>query len=130
MTDSFDKHEIRGRLNTDSKWILSTNRLVPTDVFGASLGEGVTRFIVAIWIPGDKANTVRTEILKKEEDGTYTTKFCPIPVAPADFRQVPKGAYSIEDPILKLAGGCNLAACMDTTGTSVNITVAYWDSDV
>jgi len=130
VESGINRHEIRGRLMTDSKWITSTNRLIPTDVFAAAINEGNTRFIVAIWIPGDKINTVRTEILKKEEDGTYTTKWCPIPVAPVDFRQIPKGAYSVEDPILRLAGGCNLAACMDTAGTSVNITVAYWDSDV
>jgi len=130
MTDSMDKHEIRGRLMTDSKWITSLNHAAPTDFWAAAVNEGNTRFIVGMWIPGDKVNTVRIEILKKEEAGTYTTKFCPIPVAPADLRQIPKGSYSIEDPILRLAGGCNLAASIDTVGTSLNLTVDYWDSDV
>ncbi|GAH77971.1 unnamed protein product, partial [marine sediment metagenome] len=54
----------------------------------------------------------------------------PIPVAPADFRQIPKGSYSIIDPIITFEGGTDFAAKADIVGMSLNATVAYWDWDI
>lgn len=121
------KSQIRGLLVTKSVWITSDLPATPTDFFAAVVPEGNTRFIVALWLPGQMVNTVRCQILEKKEDGTYEIKWCPIPVAPADFRQIPEGSYSIEDPVLKLAGGENLAASIDTVGSSLNLSLTYWD---
>lgn len=121
------KDDIRGRLITKSVWITSDTPATPTDFFAANVPEGNMRFIVALFLPGQMINTVRMQIMEKKEDGTYEIKFCPIPVAPADFRQIPEGSYSIEDPVLKLAGGENLAASIDTIGSSLNLSLTYWD---
>jgi hypothetical protein len=121
------KSQIRGLLVTKSKWITSDTPATPTDFFAANVPEGNTRFIVALWLPGQMVNTVRMQIMEKKEDDTYEIKFCPIPVAPADWRQIPEGSYDIESPVLRLAGGENLAASIDTVGSSLNLSLTYWD---
>jgi len=123
------KEEIWERLRVESKWITSSDPSNPTDFFASNVAERKFRFIVAIWVPGNLVQLTRIQIFKKKEDGTYDEKWSPIPVAPADFRQIPKG-YSIEDPILGLEGGTNLAASVDIAGNSLNMSVAYWDSDI
>ena len=121
------KEDIMGRLITKSAWITSDDPDNPTDFFAANVPEGNTRFLVCLWIPGQMQNTVRMQIMEKKEDDTYEIKWCPIPVAPADWRQIPEGSYSIEDPVLRLAGGENLAASIDTVGSSLNLSCTYWD---
>jgi hypothetical protein len=74
--------------------------------------------------------TTCVQFEKYEEDGSYTMKFSPIPVAPADFRQIPKGSLSIVDPILTLEGGTNLYGNVDLAGASINVTVEYFDWDI
>lgn len=123
------KEEIWDRLQTDSRWITG-GPAAPTDIFAANVAERQFRYIIALWIPGDLVSTVRLEIFKKDEDGDYHTKWCPIPVAPADFRQIPEGSYSIVDPIITLEGGTNMAGSVDLAGHSLNVTVVYWDWDI
>ena len=135
------KEDIRTRLRVVSKWIeTEADNLVatvptPTNIFTVPAGspaipERQMRYIVSIMFPGDLAQTQRIEIFKLLEAGTYETKWCPIPVAAADFRQIPEGSYSIEDPILTLSGGENLAASTDVVGSSLNLTVVFWDADI
>ena len=88
------------------------------------------RYIVLMNIPGDLAATTRIEILKSIEAGTYETKGGPIPIAAADFRQIPEGSYGIEDPVITLSGGENLAASTDTVGSSLCLTAVFFDADI
>lgn len=123
------KENIWERLHTDSKWITGDHD-TPTDFFASAVLERQFRFIVGIWLNGNKQVNLTTEIFKKEENDSYTIKWSPIPVAPADFRQIPKGSLSIVDPVLTLEGGTNLAAAVDVTGHSINMSVEYWDYDI
>jgi hypothetical protein len=124
------KEEIWGRLQTDSRWITSIDRTAPTNFFAAAVAERQFRYIVAIWISGNMNVTTNIEFYKVEEDATLTTKWSPIPVAPADFRQIPEGSYSVEDPVLTLEGGTNVAANVDVRGLSLNVSMTYWDWDI
>lgn len=125
-----DKSQIRGKLETESTWITSTDPTAPTDVFSSDVDEDQMRYIVLVYVPGQMSESVTIELLQKEEDGSYSTKFCPIPVAPADTKQLPEGSYSIEDPVVVLEGGTNLSGAVDVTGSSLNVTVNYWDHEV
>ena len=87
--------EIWERLKTESVWVTSAR----TPLF-AAVTERQFRYVVGIWISGDLKKTLTVQIEKLEEDATYSMKWSPIPVAPADFRQIPKGSLSIEDPIV------------------------------
>jgi len=116
------KQEIRDRLKLTSVW-LTTSRTP----FFAAVPEDRFRYIVAIWLNGNRQVTEDVTIEKLKEDGTYEEKFSPIPVAPADFRQIPEGSYSLEDPIIALEGGTRLYG--KTSGISLNAEVAYWDSE-
>lgn len=117
------KEEIRDRLQTDSIWITPTR----TALF-AAVPEARIRYVIAIWIKGNRQNIDDISFEKLEEDDTYTMKFSPIPVAPADFRQIPEGSYDLEDPILVLEGGTSLYA--QVVGLSLNVTVNYWDNEI
>jgi len=124
------KEDIRTRIRVVSKWITSHNRGAPTEVFTAVVPERTMRYIVMMAFPGDFNQTQRMEIMKTIEAGTYETKWCPIPIAAADYRQIPEGSYSIEDPVITLAGGENLAASIEVAGTSLNLTCIFWDADI
>ena len=116
------KQEIRDRLVTTSVWCTPTR----TALF-AMVPENSFRYIVAIWISGNQNTTNAVKFEKLKEDEEYDEIFSPIPVAPADFRQIPKGSYSIEDPIISLEGGTRLYGQVD--GLSLNVDIAYWDKD-
>lgn len=119
------KEDIWERLQTESVWVTSAR----TALF-AAVTERQWRYVVGIWLSGDLKNTLTVQIEKLEEDATYSMKWSPIPVAPADFRQIPKGSLSIIDPIVTCEGGTRLYGKTDLTGSSMNVTVEYWDWDV
>ncbi len=119
------KEDIWERLKTESTWVTTTR----TALF-AAVAERQWRFVVGIWISGNKQVNTTLELEKLEEDTSYTIKWSPIPVAPTDFRQIPKGSYSIIDPIVTFEGGTRFYGKTDVAGMSLNITVAYWDWDI
>jgi len=121
------KQEIRERLKTIEKW-------VSTDwtPIGDAVSDDEFRYIVAIWINGDMQATRTIEFSKLAKDGSVPGDlkglWSPIPIPKEDFKQIPKGGYSIEDPVTVLEGGTRLYAKVD--GNSVNVTVNYWDSEL
>ncbi|MFB0543815.1 MAG: hypothetical protein ACETVR_03440 [Candidatus Bathyarchaeia archaeon] len=126
------KEEIWERLKTESAWVeYSAEGVAPPTALFAAVAERQFRYVVGIWISGNMQVTTGLSLYKLEEDGTtYTLKFSPIPVAPADFRQIPKGSYSIVDPIVTFEGGTRLYGKTDVAGMSLNVTVDYWDWDI
>lgn len=120
------KQDIWDRLKTKSTWITSDR----TAILGSAVPEHHFRYIVAVWLPGNTQVNLTPMIEKYEEATSYETIFCPIPVAPTDFRQIPQGGYSLEDPITVLEGGARLYGKVDVTGHSLNVTVNYWESEV
>jgi len=124
------KQEIRDRLVTTSVWIDNedsedvTNPRTPLFVM---VPENSFRYIVGIWICGNAGSTSYVKFEKLKEDDEYEGVYSPIPIAPADFRQIPKGSYHIEDPVVSLEGGTRLYG--QVTGISINVSVAYWDKD-
>ena len=119
------KENIWDRLKTDSVWVTNTR----TALF-AAVAERQFRYVVGIWVSGNMQVTTTIELEKLEEDATYTIKWSPIPVAPADFRQIPKGSYSIIDPIITFEGGTRFYGKTDVVGMSLNLSLAYWDWDI
>lgn len=119
------KEDIWERLKTESVWVESDR----TPLF-AAVPERQFRYVVGIWINGNMGQTVCVQFEKLEEDASYTMKWSPIPVAPADFRQIPIGGLSIVDPIVTCEGGTRLYGKTDLAGSSMNVTVEYWDWDV
>jgi len=125
MRMGLTKQEIRERLKTVEQWVTTSWTAI-----GDAVSDDEFRYIVAIWINGDMQATRTIEFSKLAKDGSVPDDlsglWSPIPIAPADFRQIPKGSYSIEDPITRLEGGTRLYAKVD--GNSVNVTVNYWDT--
>jgi hypothetical protein len=126
------KEDIWERLRTDSVWVTGvltqiTPLPAPTNVLARQF-----RIIPMIWIPGNGTGQIGVQFLKLEADGvTYTVKFCPIQVAASPGAiQIPGGAYDVENPILTLEGGTRLFGQCSTAGTSVNVTIEYWDLDI
>ena len=119
-----DKTTIRDRLQTDEVWITSSR----TQLFSAVNTDRI-RYVVGIFINGDLAGT-RNVVIEKERGGSYTGKF-QVNVPPAGHEQLPKGGYSIEDPLLIIEGGSALYAHNDApAGSSQAVTVIYWDDKV
>lgn len=136
------KEDIWERLKTESTWVTNTR----TPLF-AAVAERQFRYVVGVWISGNVQVTTTVELEKQEEatmteaqctvkggdwsdERCYIMKWSPIPVAPADFRQIPKGSYSIIDPIVTFEGGTRLYGKTDVVGMSLNTTVAFWDWDI
>jgi len=119
------KENIWERLKTESVWVTNDRTALC-----AAVAERQFRYVVGIWISGNLQVTTTLELEKLEEDDSYVTKWSPIPVAPADFRQIPKGSYSIIDPIVTFEGGTRLYGKTDVVGMSLNTTVAFWDWDI
>jgi len=120
-----EKEDIWERLKTESVWVTSSR----TALF-AAVAERQWRYVVGIWLSGDLKTTLTVQFEKLEESGAYSMKWSPIPVAPADFRQIPVGGLSIVDPIVTCEGGTRLYGKTDLTGSSMNVTVEYWDWDI
>lgn len=119
------KQEIWERIRTSCVWVTG----VRTPLF-AAVPERQWRYVVAMFISGNLQQTTAISFEKLEEDATYTMEFSPIPVAPADFRQIPEGQYDIEHPIGSYEGGTRLYGVTDMASLSLNVTVKYWDWDV
>ena len=121
------KEEIRERLKTVDQWVTTSWTAISDAV-----SDDKFRYIIAIWINGDMQATRTIEFAKLAKNGTVptdlSTLWSPIPVPPSDFKQIPKGSYSIEDPITVLEGGTRLYARTD--GNSVNVTIDYWDNEL
>lgn len=121
------KEEIRERLITESVWVTTSW----TALF-AQVPDRKIRYVVAIWISGNRQSTDDIQFALLPKDGTVpgslVTKWSPIPVAPADFRQLPEGSFNIEDPILKCTGESRLYGRV--VGISLNTTAEYWDDDI
>jgi len=132
------KEDVWERLKIESHYVAysAADADPPTALFQVAgvatpVPERQFRHVVAIWISGNMVQTNLLSLYKLEEDGeTYTLLFSPIPVAPADFRQLPKGSYSITDPILTFEGGTRLYGKVDTEDKELNVSVVYWDWDV
>jgi len=134
------KENIWTRLKTRSMWVEDEW----TPLFAAAVPERQFRYIVGIWISGNMQVTATVEFGKVEEgaerdettdmyeddDIVDNSGWSPVPVAPADFRQIPKGSYSIIDPVITFEGGTDFAAKVDIAGMSLNVSVAYWDWDL
>ena len=124
---SLSKQEIRERLKTVEQWVTTSWTAI-----GNAVSDDKFRYVIAIWINGDMQATRTIEFAKLAKGGNVPTNlstlWSPIPIAPADFRQIPQGGYSIEDPVTSLEGGTRLYAKVD--GNSVNVTVNYWDTGV
>ena len=119
------KEEIRQRIRTNCVWVTG----IRTPLF-AAVPERQWRYVVAMFISGNLQQTTAISFEKLEEDATYTMEFSPIPVAPADFRQIPEGQYDLEDVLGSYEGGTRLYGVTDHTGMSLNVTVKYWDWDI
>ena len=121
------KQEIRERLKTVEQWVTTSWTAV-----GDAVDDDAFRYIVAIWINGDMQATRTIQFSKLAKGGTVPTNlsalWSPIPIPPSDFKQIPQGVYSIEDPVAVLEGGTRLYAKVD--GNSVNVTVNYWDTEL
>ena len=124
---SLSKQEIRERLKTVEQWVTTSWTAI-----GNAVSDDKFRYVIAIWINGDMQATRTIEFAKLAKGGSVPTNlstlWSPIPIAPADFRQIPQGGYSIEDPVTVLEGGTRLYARVD--GNSINVTVNYWDTGV
>ena len=119
------KEDVWERLKTESVWVTNAR----TALF-AAVAERQFRYVVGIWISGNVQVTTTVEFEKLDEEGDYETKWSPIPVAPADFRQIPKGSYSLVDPIITFEGGTRFYGKTDVVGMSLNVTVDFWDWDI
>jgi hypothetical protein len=119
------KPDLWERLHTDCIWVTHAR----TPLFG-TVPERQFRMVVGLYLTGNMNVNTTIQIDKLEEDGiTYTPKFSPIPVAPADFRQIPQ-SYSLDAPILTCEGGTRLYANTDLPGMSINTTIVWWDNDI
>jgi len=117
------KDIIRDRLQTDQVDITTTR----TPLF-AVVDERKIRYVVALILNGDGVASRTVDIEKLEEDGSYTMKFEKVPVAPADSRKIPEGAYNLEDPVVTCEGGTRLYGT--ASGNTVYASVMYWDNDI
>ena len=131
----FDKETIRERLRTVSKWVTGTHTEMAETA--AVVPEFKMRYVVMIYINGDQQAKRDVEISVLKEGGTagtvadHNVKFSNINVAPADNVQIPEGGYDIENPIFTMEGGTRGPYARTLkTGTSVNMTVTYWENDI
>jgi len=117
----------RDRLKLEATWVLNAR----TELFaGGNVPNTRLRYIVAIWIKGNLNQTVSIQLERESYDAVFSDVFSRIPVAPADFRQIPEGSYDLEDSVLTLSEGESFHGTTHVTGLSLNVTVAYWDNDV
>lgn len=117
------KEQIREKLKTVNVYI-TTSRTA----FFAAVNERNIRYIVYIWLFGDRVASRTVDIEKLEEDGTtYTPIFDSINVAPPEKVSLPQ-KHDIENPILTLEGGTRLYGRV--SGNSLTATVCYYDNDI
>jgi len=116
-----NKKQIRQKLRVANVTIGTSD----TDLFSSNVPENKMRNIVLIMIIGDGSASTTVDIEKKGEDGTYTVKIPSVPIAPADIQPIPPSGFSIEDPVIVLEGGTNLA--FKAASGSPKAAVVYWD---
>lgn len=114
------KEEIRDRIRIYDVWVTTAR----TDLLGGAVDEAVLRNVIMINLSGDLQQNRAVDIEKLDEEGNYVLKFSRIPVAPADFRQIPLN-YDIEQPLISMEGGSSLYGTV--TGNSLQAMVHYWD---
>lgn len=114
------KEEIRDRIRIQDIWITTTR----TAIFNPAPPEAIVRNVIMINLSGDLQQNRAIDIEKLDEEGNYVLKFSRIPVAPADFRQIPLN-YDIEQPLISMEGGSQLYGT--TTGNSLQAMFHYWD---
>lgn len=119
-----DREIIRQRLKFAQRQVTTTI----TDIFGSNVPESKIRYVVKIIVTGDQVTTRVLTLYKKKEDGTYEVFVPNISVPAPGYKEIPEGGISLEDPILTLEGGTNIAGRVD--GNSLSVTVVYWDNDV
>jgi len=119
-----DKKLIRQKIRHKQKWIGTTY----TKVFDSNVPESKLRYVVKIIITGDQSSTRVLNLYKVKEDGSYEDFIPNINVAAPEYKEIPEGSYDIENPIITLEGGTNLAG-MIASGNTLSITVIYWDND-
>lgn len=120
------KEQIRERLKTVNVYIGTTR----TALF-AAVAERKMRYIVYIWLFGDRVASRTVDIEKLEEDETtYTPIFDSINVAPPEKVMLPP-KHDIENPIETLEGGTRLyGRISDAAGVSLTATICYYDNDI
>lgn len=124
------QEEIWERLQTRSVWVDDDGWESLFPDLAAYLPEHQMRYVTYIGITGNRQNTVGVAIRLSREGGASTeSKFSPIPVAPADFVQIPP-SHSIVEPIAVVEGGGRLEGQCDVNGHSVNVTMQYWDYEI
>jgi hypothetical protein len=116
------KDEIRERI----RYVHLTIGSSLSNFFANDVARRVKRYIVAIVIYGDGVASRTVEIEKVKQDGTYEMIFDNVPVSPAGEVWIPP-TYDIENPIIMLEGGTNLAAVASAAGPEA--TVIYWDDE-
>jgi len=121
------KQEIRDRLRHNQRWVTQTRtplfiRAGGTD---ADVPEAKIRYVVAIFVCGNRLQTQDLTVEKLLEDATYQVVVGPIPVAAADFRALPQ-SYDIEQEFVRCEGGTRLYARTD--GHSLSVTTEWWDN--
>ncbi len=114
------KEEIRDRVRIKDVWLTTTR----TDIFGAIVPETNLRNVIMINLSGDRQQIREVDFEKLDEEGNYVLKFSRIPIAPADFIQIPLN-YDIEQPLISMEGGSRLYGTV--TGNSLQAMVHYWD---
>jgi hypothetical protein len=99
----------------------------PSNFFTNDIPEKTMRYIVAILIIGDNVGTKTVTVSRVNEDDTLTTFLNAVPVGATELKPIPP-SYDVENPILTLEGGTNLAASASASGPKV--TVIYWDDEI
>jgi len=116
------KETIRERLKYKQKWVTTSI----TDIFDSDVSENKFRHIVKVIICGDGQADRTLTLYKKKEDGSYEVIIENLHVAAPEVKEIPQGVYDIEDPIITLEGGTNLAG--KVSGNSLSVTAIYWDA--
>jgi len=118
------KDQIRERLKYVQKDITGTR----ADYFAAAISERIKRNILGILISGDgTARTITFE--KKTEAAAYESIFKSVQIPATGNVWLPVDSnYSLEDPILVLEGGTNIAGTA-SAGT-LPTTIIYYDDEL
>jgi len=129
------KQVIRNRLVNRSIWVTSSRTALFRTLAGVAqvVPEARVRYVVGIWISGNSVKSLAVVLEKGTESVTtpYSTLWSPIPVGPADFRQIPEGQFDLQDSVATFEGGSQFyGTAVGYEGVSVNVSVAYWDNEI
>jgi len=119
------RDQIRERLKHVQKDITGTR----ADYFAAAVPERVKRNILAILVSSDGTDGTIT-IDKKSEAGAYAEIFKAVQiVAKANVWLPIDSNFSLEDPIVVLEGGTNIAGTA-SSGRTFPTTIIYYDDEL